>query len=43
MSFGLLVLTGVQKKVKPAKQPNGPPITIIGTHIKVILSQKFTY
>ena len=43
MSFGLIVLTGVQKKVKPAKQPNGPPITTVRTRIKATLSQKFTY
>ena len=34
MSFGLIVLTGAQKKVKFTKQSNGPPITIIGTYIK---------
>ena len=28
MSFGLIVLTGVQKKAKSAKQANDPPITI---------------
>jgi len=42
MSFGLIVLTRVQKKAKFAKQPNGQPITILGTYIKSTLSQKFT-
>ena len=34
MSFGLIVLTRVQKKARFAKQPNDPPMTIIGIYVK---------